>query len=193
MPRKKRDLAENGFYHVFNRGISKKHIQFGTMFHDIFFSQLLAAKYKFNVEIHAFCLMSNHYHLLLRTPDANLDKFMQHFGSSLSRKINRLCGADGALFRSRYKSILVESHDYFIQLLKYIHLNPVDALLTQFAEDYELSSYSTYLCKTTISWLTKEFALGFFNDIHAFKAFHETGTTTEISKLLSKKQLPTTL
>ncbi len=193
MPRKKRMLAENGFYHVFNRGISKKHIQFGTIFHDVFFSQLLRSKYMFNVEIHAFCLMSNHYHLLLRTPHANLDKFMQYFGAGLSRKINKLCGADGALFRSRYKSILIESHDYFIQLLKYIHLNPVEARICNHPEDYELSSYTTYVDNNKFSWLTTHFAHDFFNDTAAFKAFHEIGNSKTISKLFSKKQLPSSL
>lgn len=190
MPRKKRELTKNGLYHVFNRGISKKHIQFGFIFHDIFFSQLITAKDLFNVEIHAFCLMSNHYHLLIRTPQANLDKFMQYFSSGLSRKINKLCGADGALFRSRYKSILIESHYYFIQLLKYIHLNPVEACICKKPEEYELSSYKNYISEKKSSWLTTNFAYEFFNDSSALKAFHDIGNSKTISKLFTKKQLP---
>ena len=80
-----------------------------------------------------------------------------------------------------------------LTLLKYIHLNPVEARICNHPEDYELSSYTTYVDNNKFSWLTTHFAHDYFNDTAAFKAFHEIGNSKTISKLFSKKQLPSSL
>jgi putative transposase len=194
MPRKKRILQNDQFYHVFNRGINKKNIQFSKHFQDLFLGQLKLSMAKAKVEIHAFCLMDNHYHFLVKTPHGNLDYFMQHFGSSLSRKINSLTGGDGALFRSRYQAIAIESDIYLIQLMKYIHRNPVEAKITETPEDYALSSYATYIKYTPkFKWVTTEFLSLMFISTHALKQFHDIPTSSKISKIYSKKQLPIVL
>ena len=77
----------------------------------------------FNVNVSAYCLMSNHYHLLVKTPDANLSGSMRHL---YTQRYNRRHGYDGPLFRGRYKSILVESDSYTLELVRYIHRNPQD-------------------------------------------------------------------
>ena len=71
--------------------------------------------------------MNNHYHILIETPDANLNKAMQHFGGCLAKQINKTLNADGSLFRDRYKALLVDSDRYLMQVSRYIHLNPVEA------------------------------------------------------------------
>ena len=158
--------------------------------HEIFFEQLVNSMEKFKVETHAYCLMDNHYHLIVKTPNANLNKFMQHFGSCLSKKVNQEIGGDGALFRSRYRSIIIQSNTYFMQLTKYIHLNPVEANMVAYPSDYELSSYNTYCKKSVKKWLKTKALLSLFNDTNAFKAFHKTGISKDISNIFSKKQLP---
>ncbi len=103
-----------------------------------------AAK-QFDIEIHAYCLMSNHYHLLIKTPRANLGRAMRHINGVYTQRYNRSKNTDGALFRGRYKSILVDSDAYLLHLSKYIHLNPITAGLVAKLEDYSWSSYLTYI------------------------------------------------
>ena len=191
MPRKRRILEENGFYHVFNRGICRKQIQFSKFFQDEFFAQLCISVDKYKVQIHAYCLMENHYHFLINTPHANLDKFMQHFASGLSRKINRLLGGDGALFRSRYRSVYVESDHYILQLMKYIHRNPVEASIVDKPENYTLSSYKSYLGMVkSPKWLTQNFLKSLFNNTESIKQFHEVPVPEFVSKQYARVQIP---
>jgi putative transposase len=191
MARRHRELVENGFYHVFNRGISRKHIQFSRHFQELFFNQIALSLKKYSVEIHAYCLMTNHYHLLIKTPDANLDRFMQHFGSGLSRKINMILGGDGALFKSRYRSVRVDSEVYLLQLMKYIHLNPVEAGFVDKPEEYRLSSFPAYIdYDTPKKWLKTDFLCSLFNGIDSLHQFHEAASPREIKEFYSKVQIP---
>ncbi|MBW2187841.1 MAG: transposase [Deltaproteobacteria bacterium] len=80
-----------------------------------------------NLKVSAYCLMSNHYHLLVQTPDGNLSRCMRHLNGVYTQRYNRKHGLDGQLFRGRYKSVLVEEDHYLLELLRYIHRNPVAA------------------------------------------------------------------
>ena len=108
-------------------------------------------------------LWPNHYHILIRTPEPNLDKAMHYFGSNFSRQINRDLHADGPLFKDRYKSLLVDTESYLLQVSRYIHLNPVESHMTSFPEEYAWSSYRSYLESHTHSFLKKDPILSFFN------------------------------
>jgi putative transposase len=94
---------------------------------------------------------------------------MQYFGSGLTRKINKMLGSDGPLFRSRYRSILIASQDYLIQLLKYIHVNPVEAKIVDRPEDYLLSSYRDYIDNSPSDWVTTAFCFELFSNKTAFE------------------------
>ena len=125
MSRPLRIQYEGAWYHVMNRG-SNRQLIFTRDEHRLIFLQLLeeiVVKYK--LEIHAFCLMGNHYHLLVNTPFANLSRVMRHLNGVYTQKFNLLEQRDGPLFRGRYKAILVENEDYLLQVSRYIHLNPV--------------------------------------------------------------------
>ena len=101
------------------------------MTHRIVFLNLLSEIHRrYRVEIHCYCLMDNHYHLLIRTPLANLSRAMRHLDGIYTQRFNRQTRTDGPLFRGRYKSILVECDNYLLQLSRYIHLNPVQAKIS---------------------------------------------------------------
>jgi len=92
------------------------------------------------VTIHCFVLMSNHYHLLVTTPDSNIDKFMEHFNKKLSNSIKRFNGAENHKFANRYKWTIVESSHYLFNVYRYIYQNPLRANLCRQCIDYPYSS-----------------------------------------------------
>lgn len=145
MARALRIEYEGAWYHVMNRGAARQPI-FRTEKHYVLFLQLLAEiKQRFHIEIHAYCLMPNHYHLLLRTPFPNLSNAMRHLNSIYTRKFNISSKRDGPLLRGRFKSIIVDSENYLLRLSRYIHLNPVKAKLAKKPEDFTWSSYQFFL------------------------------------------------
>ncbi len=89
-------------------------------------------------------LMTNHYHLLLETPNANLSKIMHYLNSSYTAYINRKRDRSGHLFQGRFKAILIQKDDYLSELSRYIHLNPVKAGMFEKPQDYIHSSYNSY-------------------------------------------------
>jgi putative transposase len=98
--------------------------------------------------------MGNHYHLLVKTPEANLGRAMRHINGLYTQRYNRLKNTDGSLFRCRYKAICVEEDSYQLQLSRYIHRNPVVAKLVKLLDEYSWSSYSCYVKNQKVpQWL----------------------------------------
>jgi putative transposase len=91
--------------------------------------------------------MDNHYHLLLSTPEGNLNRVMRHINGVYTQRYNRLEKTDGPLFRGRYKAILVDADAYLLCVSRYIHLNPVAAGIVKKAHQYRWSSYCAYIGK----------------------------------------------
>jgi len=115
---------------------------------------------RFEMDIFAYVLMDNHYHLLLRTPKANLSRSMQWLGTTYTRRFNLEHSQSGHLFQGRYKSILVENGAYLMQLSYYIHNNPLRAGLVKRLIDYRWSSYSAYAYnRRHPKWLKKDLIL----------------------------------
>lgn len=133
------------WYHVMNRGLARMDI-FKTPKHFYKFCDLLEEASKiFSIQCHAYCLMSNHYHLLIHTPLGNLARAMRHINGVYTQRFNHDIKRDGPLFRGRYKAIIVEKDSYLSQVSRYIHLNPVAAKMVKRPEDYKWSSYRFYL------------------------------------------------
>lgn len=151
------------WYHVMNRGLCRREV-FHTQEYALLFYELLDEIHKrYQIEVHAFCLMGNHYHLCIRTPLPNLGKAMRHLNSMFTRRYNRLIKGDGPLFRGRYKAILVEKEIYFFVLVRYIHLNPVTAEMVQDPGEYRWSSYQYLINKMQKpDWLYLDDVLKFF-------------------------------
>jgi REP element-mobilizing transposase RayT len=122
MARPLRILYENAWYHVMNRGASRIKTFYNDDNYKLFLDLLSDTYQRFNLETHAYCLMPNHYHLLVRTPLANLSRCMRHIDGLYTQKFNRIGKRDGALFRGRYKAILIDADSYLLQLSRYIHL-----------------------------------------------------------------------
>ena len=149
MPRPERIEFEDAYYHVMNRGRDggRRNLFFSKEYYETFLQTLAEAVERFDIVIHAYCLMTNHYHLLIQTPRANISRAMRHINGVYTQRYNRLKHTDGPLFRGRFKSILVDSDAYLLQLSRYIHRNPIETKKPMVAElaEYSWSSYPTYV------------------------------------------------
>ena len=153
----------DAFYHVTARGNEQKDVFKSQKDREKFLTYLESATTRYGAAIHAWCLMSNHYHLLLETPIGNLSQIMRHINGAYTTYFNVKRKRAGHLFQGRYKAILVEADKYSSELSRYIHLNPVRATMVARPEEYQWSSYRSYigLGKTT-DWLKTDFILGYF-------------------------------
>ena len=144
----------------------------------------------------AYCMMTNHYHLLVQTPDANLSRCMRHVNGVYTQYYNRKYNSDGQLFRGRYKSILVDSDSYLLELVRYIHRNPLDAGLVKDLASYDWSSHKCYLSSAKKwEWLYKGFILKMFSENKAeskkkYMEFVLKETPEKISRILDGKKWP---
>lgn len=151
------------YYHVTSRGNERKEIFRGKGDREQFLAYLKSAYLRYGAAIHVFCLMGNHYHLLIETPKGNLSQIMLHINGAYTNYFNIKHKRRGHLFQGRYKSILVEADAYAGELSRYIHLNPVRAGLVDMPEKYLWSSYQYYIGKKkTPTWLSTHFILGYF-------------------------------
>lgn len=151
------------FYHVISRGNEQKDIFRIDKDRERFLGYLKSATERYGARIHVYCLMSNHYHLLLETPLGNLSRIMLHIGGAYTNYFNAMHGRSGHLFQGRYKAIVVEMDEYAQQLSRYIHLNPVRAGMVDHPEDHPWSSCRYYTKRMKApQWLYMDFILGFF-------------------------------
>ena len=128
-------------YHVTSRGNARQ-----TIFHDDldnrkFLELLEKTKSRFNLICHAFCLMGNHYHLMIETPDANLSQGMHHLNATVCQAHHKRYDTVGHLFQGRFKAIVVDRESYLLELARYVVLNPVRAGMVARPEDWPWSSY----------------------------------------------------
>ncbi|MFQ6084578.1 MAG: transposase, partial [Candidatus Aminicenantia bacterium] len=145
MARPLRIEYEGAFYHITARGNEKRVIFHDREDREKFFSYLEETESRYGSLIHMYCLMDNHYHLLIETPLGNISRVMQYINSSYTTYFNSKYRRIGHLFQGRYKSILVEKDAYASELSRYIHLNPVRGGLVERPEDYKWSSYRYYI------------------------------------------------
>jgi REP element-mobilizing transposase RayT len=123
---------------------------------------------RFNFIVPAYCEMSNHYHLMIETPDGNLSQGMRRLNSIYSQYFNRRHQQVGHVFQGRYKAILVQKENYLLELTRYIILNPVRAKFVSLAEDWAWSSYQATLGKAPApTWLDTGWLLSQFGNTHS--------------------------
>ena len=132
------------FYHILARGQRKDNIFFSDKDRKEFLNRLKETAQKYQIRIHAYVLMKNHYHLLSETPHGNLAKAMHYFNSSYTNWFRIKHRLVGSVFQGRYKSILLEKDAYLLELSAYIHLNPVRAGISKKPEDFLWSSFHVY-------------------------------------------------
>ncbi|MCK4810025.1 MAG: transposase [Candidatus Omnitrophica bacterium] len=156
MARPYRLQGENCLYHITSRGDNRKKIFISEYDYKKFLEYVQKAKDKFRFYLYAYTLMPNHYHLQIETLKPNLSSIMHHINSSYTTYYNIKRRKCGHLFQGRYKSILVDKDSYFLELTRYIHLNPVRAKMVKSPEKYKWSSYRGYIDKKGDGYIDKE-------------------------------------
>ena len=167
------------FYHVINRGNAGEDVFKSLRDREKFIEYLETASLRFSIRIHTYCLMTNHYHLLVETPEANLSRAIQWINVSYAVYFNVKRQRSGHLFQGRFKALLVDADEYLKHLSRYIHLNPVRAKMVESAADYPWSSYPFFIGKEKIpqwlaaDWLLSQFGKNLREAKKNYKAFVE--------------------
>ena len=194
MPRPPRIEFNNAWYHVMNRAAARRRIFDSNEERAEFVEILAEVSDEFQVEIHAYCLMDNHFHLLFRTPHGNLNLAMQKLTSLYSRRYNRRRKIDGPLFKGRYKAILIAEESYLVQVSPYIHRNPIEAGMTKTAREYPWSSFKSYAGDVEKpSWLSifpiiKKYSP--LEKVSEYLSFVENPLIASMSEFYNSKRLP---
>ena len=163
MPERIVPLTPENYFHIFNRGVNKGLIFYSERNYRFFIDRMQTYLEPYS-EILAFCLMPNHFHLLIKVLNIMFTKeSLQPLFLSYAKAINREQERVGPLFQGRFQAYLVEDDDYLLDCVKYIHLNPVKANLVDRPNQWKYSSYSTYLGTSYFTFIdTKKFYFIFF-------------------------------
>ena len=155
----------HALYHVTSRGDRREAIYHNDADRQAWLSVLAQVCKRFNWTVHAYCLMSNHYHLLVETPDANLSAGMRQLNGVYTQLTNRAHGRVGHVFQGRFKAILVDKDNYLLELARYVVLNPVRAGMVQEPGQWPWSSYGAMLAPGWLpgaDWLATDKLLAYF-------------------------------
>ena len=144
MPRRPRiDMV--GYYHVVNRGVDQRIIYKDDDDFKMFLELVCSGCQLYNVQLHGYVLMSNHYHLLIETRQENLSKFMKHLNASYAIYFNKKYKRSGHLWQGRFKSWYVTDEAYLYALIGYIENNPLKAKMVKVLGEYAYSSYLSFV------------------------------------------------
>ncbi|MCI0478697.1 MAG: transposase [Anaerolineales bacterium] len=174
MPRRQTAFFAGGYYHIYNRGNNHEAIFFERENYLFFLRQLRKYFARDAVEIVTYCLMPNHYHLLICLKTDALADIVQRFTLSYSKAIGKRFNRVGTLFQGPFKAIWVEKEEYLLQLSRYIHLNPVNAGLVVYAEDWEFSSYRDYIGLRNGTLIVPEIIRAYLPTPRAYREFVES-------------------
>jgi putative transposase len=164
MARPLRIEYDGALYHITSRGNGKKPIYKDDEDREKFLEILKRVNERFNWICHAYCLMNNHYHLIVETPDGNLSKGMRQLNGVYTQIFNRRHNRGGHIFQGRYKAILIQKESYLLEVCRYVVLNPVRAKVVEKPEEWKWSSYratagikKSHPCLTT-EWISGQFS-----------------------------------
>lgn len=162
MARKPRIHYPGAAYHVILRGNGGQDIFFNKDDRSRFYFLLQEGVEKYGHRIHGHCLMTNHVHLVIQVSEVPLSRIMHNIGFRYTNYLNRRLRRKGHIFQGRYKALLVDADSYLLELIRYIHCNPVRARLVQSPEHYQWSSHRSYLGRDDVPWLTTDLILSQF-------------------------------
>ncbi len=186
----------DAWYHIMNRGRRGEIIFEDRKDYLMFLEVLQESIVLFDCRFAAFCLMPNHYHILVQTPQGNVSRVMRHVNGVYTQRFNRRHDYDGQLFRGRFKSVLVEGDSHLLEVLRYIHRNPVRAEISESVAKYPWSSHSAYVSTTgKQAWVDTEFLLSMFSETpskarNRYRKFVKNEEPKEIRNFFGKKNLP---
>ncbi|MFZ9018398.1 MAG: transposase, partial [Ilumatobacteraceae bacterium] len=168
MGRALRQHRQVGWFHVMNRGAGRRDIFTSDADRVGFGAALGEACERHDIEVHAYCLMPNHFHLVVHCPDGNLSTMMQWLQAVVTRRFNRRHGNDGPILRGRFRSKEIDTDAYLVAATHYVHLNPAVLSGRRAVESYRWSSLRTYLGhRAAPSWLRTDVVLGLHGDDRA--------------------------
>jgi REP element-mobilizing transposase RayT len=172
-------------YHITSRGNEKKTIFRNNQDKKSYLELLALVVKRFHWLCHGYCLLGNHYHLLIETLESNLSRGMKQLNGIYSQKFNNKYKRVGHLFQGRYKAILVEKESYLLELSRYIVLNPVRAGIVSQPEEWPWSNYCAIIGKVKkpefliIDWILSQFSLDKKKAIEEYKQFVISGYNAE--------------
>ena len=147
MARKNR-INEPGYYHIINRGVERRSIFIEPEDYSLFLDLLLEMKKKFNILIHSYCLMTNHYHILLETKEINISDAIKYLNVTYSKYFNLKYKRVGHLWQGRFKSYYLYDDAHFWIVAKYIERNPIKANMTEDINQYSHQSFFQWKYKS---------------------------------------------
>ena len=160
MPRRPRPDVPGSLHHVVLRGNNRQEVFTTSGTRLAFLEHLAEAVERLDCRVHAFCLMTNHIHLAVEQGGVSLSRIGQFLAQRHAVETNRARGASGHLFQGRFSSFPVETDGYALELVRYIHLNPVRAGLVPAPEGWPWSSHRAYVGLESHRFLTTEMVLG---------------------------------
>lgn len=186
MARPLRIEYDGAVYHVTSRGNAKKPIYRDDEDRKTFLDIIEKINKRYNWLCHAYCLMNNHYHLIIETPDGNLSKGMRQLNGVYTQMFNRRYGRVGHIFQGRYKAILIQKESHLLEVCRYVVLNPVRAKAVEKPGDWKWSSYRGTVGKgkphpcLTIDWILGQFSGRRRQAEKRYREFVAAGTGDEI-------------
>ncbi|WMJ77556.1 MULTISPECIES: transposase [unclassified Sedimentibacter] len=171
MPRSARLKSESGIYHVMLRGIDKRNIFLKPGDYEKFIESMIKAKEKVKFFVYAYCLMTNHVHILIKRDTEDIGDTVRRIAVSYAQYHNNMYGRTGHLFQNRFLSEVVDNGQYFLTVIRYIHQNPLKAGIIKDINDYKWSSYNEYINDNEFI-VDSEFALSYFKSIEEFINYH---------------------
>jgi len=164
MTRPLRIEFKGAVYHITSRGNAKQAIFLDEKDFTDFLRVLCQVVKRYHLILHAYCLMNNHYHLLIETPEGNLSRGMRQLNGLYTQRFNQKHQRVGHLLQGRYQAILVDKDNYLLELCRYVVLNPVRAKIVKDPKDWRWSAYRAMTgynqgipCLTT-DWILSQFA-----------------------------------
>jgi len=144
MPRPLRPIGDRLIYHVINRGNNRQHVFHQPADFQAFLTALAELKERKPFELYGYCLLDNHFHLLLRPTGATISRIMQSLLVSHTQRYHRHHGSGGHVWQGRFKSPVVQNDEHLLTVLRYIEANPLRAGIVRRAEEYRWSSYRVH-------------------------------------------------
>jgi putative transposase len=194
MPRRALPLLEGEYCHIYNRGNNRQNVFFERENYLFFLQRVrqyligesqtsqtseVSKTSEVWVDVVAYCLMPNHFHLLIRPNDDQLSRRMQRFLISYTKAMNKRYDRVGALFQGQFQAVVVDRDEYLLHLSRYIHLNPVMAGLVRYPGDWEFSSYRDYVGSRPGTLPTPDVVLAQFPTPRAYQEFVEAYQATD--------------
>lgn len=190
--RKKREWHQGARMHVMGRSVQKRALFKEESDCIIFLKIVEETMTKMPFQLHSYCFMTNHFHMLISTYDKEVWYIMKRIMCNYAKYYNRKYQYVGHLFDSRYASSIADDPVYFLEVSRYIHLNPVKAGLVRKAEDYEYSSYRSFIEEKEEKILNKEEIFQYFsgtNKKEKYKEYVEARIRNEEKELLIQKDI----